>query len=294
VAAAAVRVFLKHGDRTNRRRARLKYLLDEWGFDRFIAEVERQLGHPLARAAVDEWQTPEPPNRWAHVGIQQQKQDGRCYVGVVLPVGRMTTTQLRGLVRIADRYGSGAVRLTVWQNLLIPDVRAEDLDVVTRELEAIDLDWKASSVRAGLVACTGKAGCKYAAADTKRHALQRANHIEQRLDLDVPVNVHVTGCHHSCAQHYIGDIGLQSTQVEVGDDVVEGYHLSVGGGFADQQAIGRTLFHSLPFAEVPATVERLLGFYLDQRFGPSESFADFTRRFELDELRDAIMGYALV
>jgi ferredoxin-nitrite reductase len=108
------------------------------------------------------------------------------------------------------------------------------------------------------------------------------------------VNVHLTGCHHSCAQHYIGDIGLQATKVEVGDDTVEGYHLCVGGGYADLQGVGRMLFDSLPFDEVPATVERLLCFYLDRRFGPSESFAEFTRRFELEELREAIRGYALV
>ncbi len=294
MAAAAVRVFIQHGDRTDRRKARLKYLLDAWGFEKFVTEVERELGRSLLRASAEQYQLPASPDRWAHVGVHHQKQEGRCYIGVVLPVGRLTGTQLRGLARIADRFGSGAVRLTVWQNLLIPDVPADDVDLVKQELESLGLEWEASSARAGLVACTGNAGCKYAAANTKRHAMQLAEHIERRLDLDVPVNVHLTGCHHSCAQHYIGDIGLQATKVDVGDEAVEGYHLCVGGGYADLQGIGRVLFESLPFDEVPPTVERLLCFYLDRRFGPSESFAEFTRRFELEELREAIKGYALV
>jgi ferredoxin-nitrite reductase len=294
VAAAAVRVFIEHGNRTDRRKARLKYLLDDWGFEKFIEAVERELGRTLLRASSEQYQLPASPDRWAHVGVHHQKQEGRCYFGVVLPVGRLTGTQLRGLARIADRFGSGAVRLTVWQNLLIPDVPVDDVDLVKQEMESLGLEWEASSARAGLVACTGNAGCKFAAANTKHHAMLLAEHVEQRLDLDVPVNVHLTGCHHSCAQHYIGDIGLQATKVEVGDESVEGYHLCVGGGYADLQGIGRVLFESLPFEEVPPVVERLLCFYLDRRFGPSESFAEFTRRFELEELREAIKGYALV
>jgi ferredoxin-nitrite reductase len=294
VTTALVKVFIRHGDRTDRKKARLKYLLDAWGFDRFLAETEKELGRPLRRVAADGYELPEPPDRWAHVGVHPQKQEGRFYVGVVLPVGRLTAAQLRGLARLTERYGSGAVRLTVWQNLLIPDVPADDLEMVQRELELLGLDWKASSFRAGLVACTGNAGCKYAAADTKRHALVLSDHLEERLELDVPVNIHLTGCHHSCAQHFIGDVGLQATKVELRDELVEGYHVCVGGGYADQQGIGRVLFESLPFEEVPAAVERLLSFYLDQRFGPQEPFASFVRRFAIDELREAVRGYALV
>jgi len=294
VAAAAVRVFIRHGDRTDRKKARLKYLLDDWGFEKFLAETEKELGRPLRRVESDRYELAGAPDRWAHVGVHPQKQEGRFYVGVVLPVGRLSADQLRGLGRIADRYGSGSVRLTVWQNLLIPDVPADDLDTVKAEIEALGLEWRASSVRAGLVACTGNAGCKYAGADTKRHAMLLSDYLEERFDLDVPVNIHLTGCHHSCAQHYIGDIGMQATKVEVGEETVEGYHLCVGGGYADRQGIGRALFESLPFDEIPPTVGRLIGFYLDNRFGPEEPFATFARRFEVEDLREAIKGYALV
>ncbi len=294
VAAAAVRVFIRHGDRTDRKQARLKYLLDAWGFEKFLAETEQELGRPLRRVSPDRYELPDAPDRWAHVGVHPQTQPGRFYVGVVLPVGRLTAEQLRGLARIADRYGSGAVRLTVWQNLLIPDVAADDLDAVRDAIESLGLDWRASSFRSGLVACTGAAGCKFAAADTKGHAFVLSDYLEKRLELDVPINLHLTGCNNSCAQHSIGDVGLQGVKVEVGDETVEGYHLCVGGGYADSQGIGRTLFESLPFAEIPPLMERLLSFSLDRRFGPAEPFAEFTRRHDVEELREAVRGYALV
>lgn len=284
VADAVLRVFIDHGDRTDRTKARLKYVLDDWGFPKFLEEVERRLGRPLLRVAADRYELPEPPDRWGHVGVHAQKQPDRCYIGLVLPVGRMTCEQARGVADIAARYGSGRVRLTVWQNLLIPDVAAADVAAVQPEIEALGLEWNASSFRAGLVACTGNAGCKYAAADTKGQALRLAGYLEERLELDVPINIHLTGCPHSCAQHFIGDIGLRGAKVEVGDELVEGYEIVVGGGYADQQGIARQLFPRVPFDDIPPILERLVAHYLDERDG-LESFSSFVNRQSLDALR---------
>ncbi len=284
-AAAILRVFLRHGDRTDRKRARLKYLLDDWGFDRFLDETEKELGRPFRRVDPARY-TPAPgDDRWAHVGVHPQKQPGRHYIGVVLPVGRLTCDQMDGLAAIVDRFGRGAVRLTVWQNLLIPDVDGRDVEAAQAAIEAIGLDWDASSLRSGLVACTGSAGCKFAGADTKAHALELATYLEERITLDRPINVHLTGCHNSCAQHYIGDIGLEATRIESGESAVDGYHLCVGGGWGAEQGIGRRLIDSVPFAEIPPIVERLLAHYLEAREGPDESFAAFARRLEIGALR---------
>jgi ferredoxin-nitrite reductase len=285
VAASIVRVFVREGDRTDRRKARLKYVLDAFGFPKFLDEVEKELGGPLRRVDLGRCEPPVPNNRWGHVGFHPQKQQGFVYVGVVLPVGRMTCDQLVGLAEIADRFGSGTIRMTVWQNLLITDIAEHDVEAVKQAIERIGLDWNASSVRSGLVACTGNAGCKLAGADTKRHAMVLANYLEERLEIDQPINIHVTGCQNSCAQHYIGDIGLEGTKVEVGEEMVEGYHLVVGGGWGVDRAVGRRLADALPFDEVPPTVERLLGHYLTYREGPDESFAAFTRKQSLDELK---------
>lgn len=284
-AAALVRVFLAHGDRTDRNRARLKYLLDAWGVERYLDEAQKLLPFPWRRFPQERLAPRPPEDRFAHVGVHPQKQAGRWYVGVVLPVGRMTAAQMRGLADIADQYGSRSLRLTVWQNLLVPDVAEVDLPAVRRRLEELGLDWRATSVRAGLVACTGNAGCKYAAANTKGQAMVLAEYLQARIELDQPVNIHLTGCHHSCAQHYLGDIGLLATNVEDGEDLVEGYHLYVGGGWDERRAIGRELFRSIPFADVPPIIERLLSGYLERRSGPQETFTDFTRRHAVEALQ---------
>ena len=285
VAGAIVRVYLKNGDRTDRKKARLKYVLDAWGFPKFLEEVEKEHGQVLRKVALDRCEPSTDEDRWAHVGFHPQKQPGMAYVGVVLPVGRLSSEQIEGLADIADRFGSRAIRLTVWQNLLIPDIAEADVDAVKVAIEALGLHCDASSVRSGLIACTGNAGCKFAGADTKRNAMEIAAYLEPRVTLDRPINIHVTGCPNSCAQHYIGDIGLQGTQVEVEEEMVEGYHLVIGGGWGSEQGAGRPLLDSLPFEKIPPIVERLILYYLANRTGPGESFAAFARRSDLETLR---------
>ncbi|MEM9186947.1 MAG: NirA family protein [Planctomycetota bacterium] len=290
VSGAILRVFIKNGDRTNRNKARLKYVLDDWGFDKFVGEVEKELGRPLRRAPLDAALPRASDDRTAHVGAHPQKQPGLNYLGVVFPVGRIQSDQMRGLAGVAERFGDGDLRLTVWQNLLIANIPDESLDAAKAAVEELGLDWRATNVRAGLVACTGSAGCKYAAAPTKANAMAIADYVDERLELDTPVNIHVTGCHHSCAQHYIGDIGLISANVEdpqdPDGDTVEGYHLFVGGGYGVRQSIARELFTGLPFRDVPQRVAALLQAYLDGRESAEESFIDFSRKIETEALRD--------
>jgi ferredoxin-nitrite reductase len=283
VAAAVVRVFLEHGDRIDRRKARLKYLLDAWGLEKYLVEVERKLPFKLRRVPLEQCEPRKVIDRVGHVGFHPQKQEGRVYLGVVLPVGRMTAAQMRGIASIAEGFGSGDIRLTVWQNLLIPDLRQSDIPAIQREIRALGLHWSASSVRAGLVACTGSAGCKYAAADTKAHALQIASRLESRIKLDQPVNIHLTGCHHSCAQHYIGDIGLLATKI--GEDAVEGYHLHVGGGYGSCQQIAREIFRDVKAQDAGAVIEKLLASYLAHRTDERESFQSFVQRHSIEQLR---------
>jgi len=204
---------------------------------------------------------------------------------VLLPVGRLTSSQLRGLADLAARHGSGALRLTVWQTLLISDIAEAKLDQVREEILRLGLHCDASNVRGGLVACTGAAGCKYAMAHTKQHAAALAEYIDPRVPLDTPVNIHFTGCPHSCAQHYMGDIGLLGTRVEAGEEMIEAYHVFVGGGYGAEQGIGRELFRNVLAAEVPGVVERLLLTYLENRATAAETFREFTSRIPAEHLK---------
>ncbi len=287
VADAVVRVFIDHGDRTNRRKARLKYLLDDWGFETYLAAVEEKLGRALTRVPLEDCEPRREQDRQAHLGIHRQRQDGLSYIGVVLPVGRMTVAQMNQLADIARDLGDGDLRLTVWQNLLISGIPDDLVDEAKSRIESCGLDWGARAIRAGLVACTGNTGCRFAASDTKAHAEAIARHCEG-LALDTPVNIHLTGCHHSCAQHYIGDIGLLGVRVAVdgeGEETVDGYKIYVGGGFGSNAGIGREIFPDIPAEETPQIIERLLKVYLAHRKGPDDSFHAFTNRHEIDALR---------
>jgi ferredoxin-nitrite reductase len=286
LADAIVRVFSALGDRTNRNKARMKYVLDAMGFDKYLELVEEKLGTKLVRVPAEAL-APRPVfDRLAHIGVHRQKQSGLHWIGVVLPVGKLTSAQMNGLAAVAQQMGDGDIRLTVWQNLLISGVPTDKLAAAEAAIEALGLTTKATSVRAGLVACTGNTGCRFSASDTKRHAEEIARWCETRVELDGPVNIHLTGCHHSCAQHYIGDIGLLACKVQTSEDgdAVEGYHILVGGGFGPEAGLARELYRDVTAEDAPRTIERMLKAYVIHRASREESFQTFTRRYDLEKL----------
>ena len=287
VADAIVRVFVDSGNRTDRNKARLKYVLDDWGFDKFLEACEAKLGWKLARVAAEHVAPRPAQDRLAHVGVHRQKQDGLNYIGVVLPVGKMTVAQMRDLAALARELGDGDIRLTVWQNLLVSGIPEAKLDEAKARIEATGAAWQASSIRAGLIACTGSQGCKFAASPTKLNAEEIAAWCEPRVELDQPVNIHLTGCHNSCAQHYIGDIGLIGARVSINEDgdTVDGYDIHVGGGFSTTPAIGREIYPAVKAEDCPALVEKLLKAYLGNRSSPDESFLSFTSGKEIEDLK---------
>ena len=287
VADAIVRVFIDLGDRTNRLKARMKYVIDGIGLEKYLALVEEKLGKPFTRIAP-EAVAPRPAfDRMAHIGVHRQKQEGFNWIGVLLPLGKVTCVQMRGLARIAQDLGDGDIRLTVWQNLLISGVRDAHIELAVAAIKQIGLAVEASQIRAGLIACTGNAGCKFAASNTKLHAALIGDWCEPRVDIQTPLNIHLTGCHHSCAQHYISDIGLIAAKVPVGegDDTVEGYHLFAGGGFGPNADIGQEVYHDLKAEDAPKTVEKLLKAYVSNRSSPDETFLSFARRHDGETLR---------
>jgi ferredoxin-nitrite reductase len=292
VIGAMIRVYVMNGDRGNRKRARLKYVLDSWGLGKFLEETQKLLPFALRRLPESECRFAAPVDKAGHLGIHPQKQTGLCYVGVDVPVGRLTGTQLRGLAALAAAFGSGTLRLTVWQNLLLSDIPEGRLEETLRALTALGLTHEPDPIQAGLVACTGAEGCKFGMAPTKATALAisaRLRGIKPRLGLDAPVNIHLTGCTHSCAQHFIGDIGLIAASVESETYKGPGFHIFIGGGYGREGRIGVPGRRSVPVPEVPAEIERILGLYLDKRL-PGEPFTAFTARHSDAELQALFSG----
>jgi ferredoxin-nitrite reductase len=224
--------------------------------------------------------------------VHAQKQTGLCYIGVFARASRLSAAQLRGLADIAARRGSGTLRLTVWQNLLVSDIPEAQAAEAAAEIEALGLMTNPSPIRAGLVACTGNAGCKFALADTKTHALAIADYLEPRVALDAPLNIHLTGCPNSCAQHYVGDIGLLATKVDMGGDAeAEGYHLVVGGGSGAELGLGREIARDIPADALPERLETMLRGFLVRR-DPGESFHAFANRHSVEQLAQLLTAEA--
>lgn len=291
VVVALVRVFIKNGNRTDRKKARLKHLLESWTLDQYLAETEKLLGYKLIRAPYDAQglcacelpeTTPEFPH--SHVGVFPQRQEGLSYVGVTIPVGQLSPTQMLKLADLADEHGCGEVRLTVWQNLIIPGVPNDEVLALKKGLIKMGLGWEQSHLRSGFIACTGNSYCKFASSNTKGQAIELMEYLDKRIHLDQPINVHLTGCAHSCAQHYMGDIGLLATKVKLAGETVEGYHVFVGGGFGKYQAVGRQVFTGVAFEDLKATLERIFKAYLKHR-QPQEPFQAFSNRYDLNTLQ---------
>ncbi|WP_442944112.1 precorrin-3B synthase [Nostoc sp.] len=298
VLAALADVYLAHSNTTNKGRLRLLELLNTFGCENYLQEVKQHLPFPLLYSKTRKDLTPQPPSlrsrsvpkagkgeqseeKYQHIGIHPQRQQGLFYLGVVLPLGRLESRQIKGLADIAAKYGSGTLRLTPWQNLLLTDIPQQWVDDVQSEIAFLGLNTSATNIKSALVACSGKKGCAASATDTKEHALALAEYLETRLTLDCPVNIHFSGCEKSCAQHSKSDITLLGVSIEADNGTVEGYHVYVGDS---KQKFGREIYQYVTFTELPALIKRMLYVYKIQRLNSNESFGEFANRYAIAQL----------
>ncbi len=286
VLAALADVYLAHSNTTSQRRLRLLELLNTLGYENYLQEVKQRLPFSLLYSETREDLTPQPPSlqgegKYQHIGIHPQRQQGLFYIGVVLPLGRLESKQIRGLADLATKYGSGSLRLTPWQNLLLTDIPQQWVGDVQNEIAFLGLDFSATNIKSALVACSGIKGCAASATDTKGHALALAKYLETRVTLEHPVNIHFSGCEKSCAQHSKSDITLLGVSIEADNETVEGYHVYVGD---NKQKFGRELYKYVTFAELPTLIEQMLQVYKIQRLNSNESFGEFTNRYAIAQL----------
>ncbi|MHC5597572.1 MAG: precorrin-3B synthase [Nostoc sp.] len=305
VLAALADVYLAHSHTTSKRRLRLLELLNTLGCENYLQEVEQRLPFSFLGSEIRKDLTPQPPSlqgkgeqfspllageglgersntKYQHIGIHPQRQQGLFYIGVVLPLGRLESIQMKGLADLATKYGSGTLRLTPWQNLLLTDIPQQWVGDVQSEIALLGLDSSVTNIKSALVACSGKKGCAASATDTKSHALALAEYLETRVTLDCPVNIHFSGCEKSCAQHNKSDITLLGVNIEADNGIVEGYHVYVGDS---KQKFGRELYQYVTFAQLPALIERMLDVYKIQRLNSDQSFGEFANRYPLAQLR---------
>ncbi|MBW4452230.1 MAG: precorrin-3B synthase [Nostoc indistinguendum CM1-VF10] len=290
VLAALAEVYLAHSNTTSKRRLRLLELLNTLGYKNYLQEVQQRLPFSLLCSDLslnllgkgEEFSTfLQGEGKYQHIGIHPQRQKGLFYLGVVLPLGRLESNQMRSLGDLATKYGSGTLRLTPWQNLLITDIPQQWIADVQREIAFLRLDSSATNIKSALVACSGKKGCAASATDTKSHALALAEYLETRLTLDCPVNIHFSGCEKSCAQHSKSDITLLGVSIESDNGTVEGYHVYVGD---TKEKFGRELYQNVTFTELPTLIERMLYVYKIQRLNSDESFGTFANRYAITQL----------
>ncbi|MGN7978673.1 nitrite/sulfite reductase [Microbacterium sp. 22195] len=283
-------IFRDYGYRRLRNKARLKFLLADWGVERFREVLENEY---LASPLPDGPAAPTPTTIGDHVGVHRQK-DGRFYVGAAPLVGRVSGTTLTALADLAEVHGSRRIRTTPHQKLLVLDVPADEVDGLVAGLDTIGLSSRPSLFRRGTIACTGIEYCKLAIVETKANAARAIRQLEERLgalepEIGRPITLHVNGCPNSCARIQVADIGLKGQLVTIDGEQVPGYQVHLGGGLAgvgrDEAGLGRTVRGlKVPADGIADYAERVIRRYLADR-EEGESFAQWAHRADEEALQ---------
>ena len=282
--AGVVGIFRDYGYRRLRNRARLKFLVSDWGAERFREVLETEyLGRRLLDGPAP---VEDPERRRDHLGVHPQV-DGRFWVGVAPIGGRVSGTTLTAVADLAARHGSGRVRLTAHQKLLVLDVPEAEVATLVVELDALGLPANASEWRRGVLACTGIEFCKLALVETKARARSAVEELERRIpDLDAPVTIHVNGCPNSCARFQVADIGLKGlVMTGASGETVEGFQVHLGGALGGNARLARkTRALRVEADDLVDYVEHVVTrFRTDQ--APGESFAEWAHRADEEALR---------
>ena len=293
VARAVAEIFREQqGLRENRAQARMKYLFlkEGWTAESFLAELQSRLDFTLLPAALE--QVPDDIYR-DHAGIHPQRQPGLSHVGASVLRGRLSGEQLQAAAELAERFGSGALRTTVSQNLLFIDIPNNKTAELARELGQIGLQVDGSSFWRGAVACTGTEFCKLAITETKGFTRWIVDELEERLpEFDQQLRLHVTGCPNGCGQHWIADIGIEGKKIKHEGKLIDAYYFCLGGAVGQHASIARPVGYRCPATRVPEAIERLLRKYLATRQREENLRAWFARHSN-DELRANLAGEAL-
>ena len=252
---AILSVFRDNGARANRQKSRLMWLIDELGMDKFRSMVEQEFGRTLEIAAEKDeidWEKRDC------IGVNKQKQPSLNYVGLHVPVGRIYAQDMFDLARLAEVYGSCEVRLTVEQNVIIPNILDDNLQDFLTEPLLEKFAISPQPLERALVSCTGSQFCNFALVETKNRASMLAKQLDAELEIPNPVRIHWTGCPNSCGQPQVADIGLMGTKVRKDGKMVEGVDLYMGGKVGKDAQLGTCVHKGIPCDELNTVLSRIL------------------------------------
>ena len=248
-------VYRDNGLRANRQKSRLMWLIDEWGIEEFRARVANHLGYPLATAAEKDaidWEKRD------HLGVFPQKQEELSYIGLCVPVGRLFADDMFDLARIAEVYGSGELRLTVEQNVIIPNIAAENMATLLTEPLLAKFTPNPAPLQRALVSCTGAQFCNFALIETKNKAVDLIRQLDAELNIPRGVRIHWTGCPNSCGQPQVADIGLMGTKARKDGKTVEGVDLYMGGKVGKDAHLGSCVQKGIPCEDLKSVLTSIL------------------------------------
>ncbi|WP_243450315.1 nitrite/sulfite reductase [Desulfosporosinus sp. Sb-LF] len=286
VSIAVTTLFRDYGYRKNRRHARLKFLFADWGRDKFETELLKLTG-PLETSGIDltcGW------NAGYFYGVHPQKQLGLNYVGLSVPLGRLSAKDLLEVAQCADKYGDGSIRTCLSKNLVLGNIPTENIEALLAEKIIKRFTPNPKPFVGYTVSCTGKEFCNLALVETKEFALRLAQTLDEKVELDTPLRIHVNGCPNSCGQLQIADIGLRGTMGKLNGKTVEKFELSIGGSLGMNAGFATALQGAVSAEKVEEVLEDFISFYKNKRL-PQESFHDFVSRFGSQAFQELLTPY---
>ncbi|MBI4853220.1 MAG: nitrite/sulfite reductase [Acidobacteria bacterium] len=289
VCGAMAEVFRDEGNRTNRKRARLKFLIEQWEIPRFRQEVENRLGRKFIYSPQPENYVPQDRS---HSFINNQHNPDLSYVPISVLGGRTSGDELKRLAELTEQCGSSRIRTTNTQSIILLDIPNQRLEFLKQKLDSKGFNYAPSWSRKSMIACTGTQFCKLAIAETKTRAAIINDYLEQNVELDTPLRISVTGCPNSCGQHHICDVGLEGALVHIGETKQEVFQVFLGGGVGKQESFGKRIGVRIKANKVGESLAQLFNHYKENRI-QDETFQEFCLRHTSQQLKGFLGNSAI-
>lgn len=292
VAVAVVEIFRDYGNRESKAKARFKWLIEEWGLEKFLSILESKIN-----AKFEKYEGPIFVRETDHEGIQPQSNDGYCYVNVPILGGRLTSPIMYKIADLADKYGSGEIRLTPTQNIIIPNVSGENRNLLLKALIELGFQMNSSMVRWLSIGCASDFCGKTLYPHAKNIVKDVVDYLEECFGTEklsgLRLRLNVSGCPNDCGAGLVADVGLVGKQVRGGDKIEQAYDIYVGGSLGNSPSLGKIIAERIPAERVKFVVASFIANYLELR-KPNEGISEFCRRYEVKELKTLLLSNMVV